>query len=1617
MKETSYNDKLTLYFLAWQDCVDRLDTLLLETRHIQQNLIYSLRSPLLYRPLRYEESFLWGKDAFCAERLVKSAEEGCDSKTIADKIADQSIILYPLPKHESERAVKNKFGLREEIERQLESYIEDVLIKSKWSMDQRRYYHNLYAIQKIKRNIFSDKIMICQEGFYAFGIFPKRSVNEKETLPRFMLLRSAILFRISDYIARLGDHQEDFSKSLDMGLQDHPRPSMERRREQRIYTTYLSQRSLDLWLEIKMLVKKLDEKLDKQLRRSSILNRWQHNFTSNANSFFDDVANTIDHEEREGGEAKKLSPYSHYINTSYFMPDSPNLQSLIAHEVSHSFLKDYLDDLSRQKLNLKTESFYRLVKQIGQCMDVYHTAELLGHSTDSLTKEIAVDLLASAVKGPAYLYALFLEITGNGLENLFITGKYNEIELKLFDYLNGAAGQYDQSRAWYIRLSVVCTWLERIFEKYEGDSPRTQLAVRLIKSIKTVLDDMVNYLDEIARPPQQWKSYWKSLNRRISILISHSDATDLVREWWEEKKKDYNGEKKFPVYTYPLHNQIREYLLNCFASKKFELAKGIDCNDPNLKEDINKYFLSTWNEIYKIEPTLSDYTFLDSEKNNLFEHIYDIPWQSSFLEGLDAVTKIEFQDKRIDWIDRLHEFSITTRKLYQIALDFHIGHVDYFPYLRLREVVRLLTDKSINDNKNENKLKKIFNKNGDYKKIINEILKWIDGKTRDENNFNSFNFEVIENIGIRDIDDFKKKLNEIYKKRDINKEIENWYYKTECHAFFLLKATYTLLESGEKQILSRVILYKLNELYNIFIKHDHKELFKDDNFKILEPLFTYLDITHSKTQSLYYPEVQLFKLTEQDLENLRNNSNFICNKLKELDNELYHKKEKFVKAFEEKIGKETTVLYIPLIMEYAKISNNYFLTSYNFIEYLNNNLNDILKIMQNLKNDAYKKEEDFLKDLENKIGQDKANLYNPLILKYVLKNPLNPFFDPIMKAMSISDEVSIPMKQYVIGRVSIGSRYRLNEKNKPSIKLTSRSLKRMRKKGEDIIKIANKLEKEKIKDKDFQDQSEFEKSLKEVIGEDYTYYKQIILEKSLIKLTNDSLENIRKKGNQLIDIADKLEKGYKNKNEYKYKKDDDYGEVETQFRSNLGSDYTDDEKDIILKHARITFKLTEQSLSELKNKVDNNIYEKIKGLKDIEYKSEADFIEALGTVDENIKKGILEEAKKPKHRFPEHFGDQNNEEYSTDEFQMRRLAGRYDYIIFGPTRKQGHHWLPLFQPTKIAPYDAKYPSCSLKENIQNTSGKIPMQCQECLSERGFKKSYPKLGEELPYQDEENFVPFFIRWEYASPIRLRKESWDDTNKKRPIALISVVLKHSVSRLHFLHRLLRVSREDQRGKDKPINLEQLKGYFQDGDCAFLSDGWEDLLIMLAGDPERVEDVFEIQKVLFEDFQVERTELILMPKALDYVFLKKENANKVRIEVLYRLMGDWKLTKGFDLFVEKFEENIQFNEKDTETFEKEFKNFVKELDGLPFQRVLSRIPGRMDFLLWLHPLDKVQKDKIQKIVDEYKELIQDSSGNKTIFFNQSILFKMLLHLIKETKVDRTQTTMGWKEDIEKS
>ena len=113
---------------------------------------------------------------------------------------------------------------------------------------------------------------------------------------------------------------------LQVQIQEDPRPIIERRREQGMYTSYLAGRCRDLREELAMLLDSMGARpTERRPRRygSLLMHRWNHDFTSKYSRLTDAVGSAMD------AGAYHLGRDAVFVNTSYWMPERPDLRALL----------------------------------------------------------------------------------------------------------------------------------------------------------------------------------------------------------------------------------------------------------------------------------------------------------------------------------------------------------------------------------------------------------------------------------------------------------------------------------------------------------------------------------------------------------------------------------------------------------------------------------------------------------------------------------------------------------------------------------------------------------------------------------------------------------------------------------------------------------------------------------------------------------------------------------------------------------------------------------------------------------------------------------------------------------------------------------------------------------------------------------------------------------------------------------------------------------------------------------------------------------------------------------------------------------------------------------------
>jgi len=689
MKYKYSDDSIALYYSLWYDCLERLDLLLLESRHLQQNIIYNLREPILYRILRHEEDYLWENNYvdFCLHN------EPADYK----KLAEFCVLRFPYKFQNicvptiSKKVLKNNYSPFVNMYNSMSRRIDELHLTNLWSFDERQQYRALQSIQTIKRSIYYDKLYFGRFGAMALYVQNDEGQLDPLSSTKLLVLRRGILAKTSRYIERLGEYHDQFSKSQDSGIFESPRPSVSRRREQSLYNTYLANRCMQCFKEIQQILRLYGIKNVDLYEQINISHGWTHNYSSKVTRLYDDMS--FDNTAADRLNAPQVS---FFVSSSYWMPERPDLQNIISHEIAHCALYKYFDNLSESYVASTDNGLTSLFREIIYVLNLTSITDTYG-----LVNEIACDILAATASGPSYLYALFTELIGDGLD-VFLKSS-GKITLELIDHLNGIGGSFDISRTWFIRIHIVCSWLEQIAPERRTDN----LVSRLIDSIRCIIDNLNTGLDDISPPNSQLSSAWIHVKNELhQVILSLPGTTSIGKTFYTKFKKDYYyyneaeggytwGPRELDKSYYALPIKLRNYLLKFLINKKLRLL------DDDRKNLLIKHFQSNYK--VRIPDNILNVDYSEITCPVIFKFLQDIPWQCSYLRALDSMHqnscfKLGSSDQFVLDAQKSRSFA---RELFHIALDFYLAGTESSS-ARVSEISRLIASYDIDTKLNFN---------------------------------------------------------------------------------------------------------------------------------------------------------------------------------------------------------------------------------------------------------------------------------------------------------------------------------------------------------------------------------------------------------------------------------------------------------------------------------------------------------------------------------------------------------------------------------------------------------------------------------------------------------------------------------------------------------------------------------------------------------------------------------------------------------------------------------------------------------------------------------------------------------------------------------------------------
>lgn len=637
------------------------------------------------------------------------------------------------------------------IEREVHQPIREALrqrfLSGNWDDQFRMNYDVLVALQALKRNLVIDKLHLCWWGWRSLiqGALPRSGAEPDKVSgirsktgqapsgamrrAQFFFVRAGALQNLRIYITRLADYHAQFEKTLDIGLQDNHRPITGRRREQGFYHFVLSAQTRELYELGLNLMFRISEQRDdwatdtRKRGMPTIIHRWQHDYTS-TNQDLLDVARSRRIGKRPHDDSLVASYSVHTVNTSFWMPDRPDLQPVIMHETAHCVIRECLVNLSDRAVVSPNSPINDLARELFSILrGSYRVSD---DQVDYTVREIMADILAVSISGPAYLFAVFQEFFGLGVEHIFRSsawGEFADLSIARYVATNGF-GDAELNVRWYIRLHAIVTWLELMApgERRRKDM-HNPLEEALCGGVRQACEELLAFLEHHMHP---YHADWGRRIRKASIEIEGaltlSEMLAKTRRFSADRRKRPAGAPPHSLAS-PVRARMLEVLVGLKiatpkramhrltdefeqvqegarnAIKKWsnppKSASSTSCNDDpdtEIKTDKGKWCaLQEFTAVYLSSGSEAKATFEDQWVQNsktvsqavarasvrlpLFNTLDDIAWQASMMRTMELTWRHLYEDPGGPSSKRciLHELSVDGapgRTMHQIALEF-----------------------------------------------------------------------------------------------------------------------------------------------------------------------------------------------------------------------------------------------------------------------------------------------------------------------------------------------------------------------------------------------------------------------------------------------------------------------------------------------------------------------------------------------------------------------------------------------------------------------------------------------------------------------------------------------------------------------------------------------------------------------------------------------------------------------------------------------------------------------------------------------------------------------------------------------------------------------------------
>jgi hypothetical protein len=707
----------SLAFLCWLDTFERIDTLLLEIRHVQETIASQLREPQFYEPLRYEDHYLWGRysKSIAAEPITSNDwSEVLSSPRLPSCSAGCSVLAAywcpefpPVPDEETyfERLQEDKANAfyAEWVDVKAHDECREAVYRKKkelstvnlFSANEDRLYDSLRYLQLLKRDILRDKLVLAYRALETFAWPIEKLADDKRTdderdderLTRFLIVRRAAMHSLHLRLDAFRDILSAVQEILNLSIERDPPPTVRRRRDQGIYTTDLADNCRFIERDVKNFFEAVGGgtpvAVDKRVLEF-IVHRYTRNYTSTHR--YEDIWTST---PPGGREQRQIG--AGFVLSSFWMPERPDLQPIIAHEVAHLILKSKRQDLRPRAVDGSNDSLTELLRKISYIFELYSKRfkylPFRARTRENLLREIACDLVGSAVHRTSYLFANFLELLCFGCEAMFQATQEGDIAYDVSElgeeYITFIR---DRLPEWTIRLQA--TWAFSNALRIQTRRPAQVLEASIHAGIKGAIDavcrQLFRWMDGEQR--EDWGT-WLEMTNVVAELVKDARLVNTTSEWIrlriadsESKEKRRWNDPRFNRYLPRLPASIVEDCLGSWLDRLVEvprmLGRTLNQRIPSSQHVEYNDILRIFRELYLDTPALG----IGRPELGLFNHLIDIPWQIALLTARDFLGRPRGRDPNIDplpydrWIASIHEFNWLGRDLYEFALEYAVWY-------------------------------------------------------------------------------------------------------------------------------------------------------------------------------------------------------------------------------------------------------------------------------------------------------------------------------------------------------------------------------------------------------------------------------------------------------------------------------------------------------------------------------------------------------------------------------------------------------------------------------------------------------------------------------------------------------------------------------------------------------------------------------------------------------------------------------------------------------------------------------------------------------------------------------------------------------------------------------